>query len=264
MFMTSLCKIYYQFFLAEGFLLGIGIAFLFCPAMATVPLYFKVNRGLALGIVVSGSSLGGVIWPVALKRLLVEIGFGWTVRVAGFMMLALTGFACLTVRPPESSPEDGSSHIRSMDISVVKDPTLMLISGSLFFIYMGLFSPFFYVTPYTVSLGLDPNMAFYMISILNAASLFGRVLPGILADWYGPLNVFNFAAASSFIIVFCWIKATSIPGIIIFSLTYGFFSGAVVSLMGVCAIQSIQPAHYGAAIGFAMSIMSIGYFSLCH
>jgi predicted MFS family arabinose efflux permease len=255
---------YYQFFLAEGFLLGIGIAFLFCPAMATVPLYFKVNRGLALGIVVSGSSLGGVIWPVALKRLLVEIGFGWTVRVAGFMMLALTGFACLTVRPPVSSPGDGSSHVRSMDISVVKDPTLILISGSLFFIYMGLFSPFFYVTPYTVSLGLDSNMAFYMISILNAASLFGRVLPGILADWCGPLNVFNFAAASSFIIVFCWIKATSISGIIIFSLTYGFFSGAVVSLMGVCAIQSIQPAHYGAAIGFAMSILSIGYFSLYH
>lgn len=258
MFMTSLCKVYYQFFLAEGFLLGVGIAFLFCPAMATVPLYFKSNRGLALGIVVSGSSLGGVIWPIALKRLLVEIGFSWTIRIAGFMMLALTVLACLTVRPPVNSSGNGSLHVRSMDISVVKDPTLVLISGSLFFIYMGLFSPFFYVTSYTVSLSQDSNMAFYMISILNAASLFGRVLPGILADWYGPLNIFNFAAASSFIIVFCWTKATSITGIVLFSLAYGFFSGAVVSLMSVCAIQSVRPAHYGAAIGFAMSILSVG------
>jgi predicted MFS family arabinose efflux permease len=258
MFMTSLCKAYYQFFLAEGFLLGVGIAFLFCPAMAAVPLYFKVNRGLALGIVVSGSSLGGVIWPIALKRLLVEVGFGWTVRIAGFMMLALTGLACITIRPPVDAARSSSPQRRSMDISVVKNPNLILISVSLFFIYTGLFSPFFYVTPYTVSLGLDANMAFYMISILNAASLFGRVLPGIFADWYGPLNIFNFASAFSFIIVFCWVKATSIAGIVVFSLAYGFSSGAVVSLVGVCAIQSVQPAQYGTAIGFAMSILSIG------
>lgn len=79
MFMTSLCKVYYQFLLAEGFLLGISIAFLFCPAMATIPLYFKANRGFALGIAVSGSSLGGIIWPIALKCLLVEVGLaGWS------------------------------------------------------------------------------------------------------------------------------------------------------------------------------------------
>jgi predicted MFS family arabinose efflux permease len=260
MFMTSLCNEYYQFFLVEGFLLGIGIALLFCPAMATVPLHFKANRGLALGIVVSGSSLGGVIWPIALKGLLVEVGFGWTVRIAGFMMLALTGLACLTIRPPVNSAESSSQQPqrRSIEVSVFKNPTLILMSVSLSFIFMGLFSPFFYVTPYTVSLGLDVNMAFYMISILNAASLFGRILPGILADWYGPVNIFNCATACSFIIIFCWTRATSIAGIAVFSLTYGFFSGAVVSLMGVCAIQSAAPAQYGSAIGFAMSILSIG------
>jgi len=260
MFMTSLCKEYYQFFLAEGFLLGVGIAFLFCPAMATVPLHFKVNRGLALGIVVSGSSLGGVIWPIALKKLLAEVGFAWTVRIAGFMMLALTGLACLTIRTPVNPATSSSSQPqrRLIDTSLFKKPTLILMSVSLAFIYMGLFSPFFYVTPYTVSLGLDANIAFYMISILNAASLFGRILPGILADWYGPVNIFNFATASSFIIIFCWTKATSIAGIAVFSLAYGFFSGAVVSLMGACAIQSVEPAQYGAAIGFAMSALSIG------
>lgn len=132
------------------------------------------------------------------------------------------------------------------------------MSVSLCFIYVGLFSPLFYVTPYTVSLGLDPNMAFYMISILNAASLFGRILPGILADWYGTLNMFILATASSFIIIFCWTKATSIAGVVVFSFAYGFSSGTVVSLMGACAIRSVEPAQYGAAMGFAMSILSIG------
>jgi predicted MFS family arabinose efflux permease len=260
MLMTSLCKAYYQFFLTEDFLLGVGIAFLFCPAMASVPLHFKANHSPGLGIFVSGSSLGGVIWPIALKRLLAEMSFGWTVRIAGFMMLVLTALACLTIRPPvnftrSSSPQPQR---RSMEISVFRNPTLMLMSVSLSFIYLGLFSPFFYVTPYTVSLGLNANMAFYMICILNAASLFGRILIGILADWYGLLNMFNFATASSFTIVFCWTKAISITGIVVFSLAYGFFSGAVVSLMGACAIQSVEPAQYGAAIGFAMSILSIG------
>lgn len=169
------------------------------------------------------------------------------------------GLACLTIRPPVNSARRSSPQRRSMEVSVFKNPTLILMSLSLSFIYMGLFTPFFYVTPYTVSLGLGANMAFYMISILNAASLFGHILPGILADWYGSLNMFNSAAALSFIIIFRWTKATSIAGIAVFSLAYGFFSSSVVSLMSACAIQRVEPAQNGAAIGFAMSILSIGY-----
>ena len=77
--MASLCTEYYQSFLAQGLLLGSSMSFLFTPALATVSRFFARHRGLALGITVSGSFIGGVIWPIMLDRLLNDHGvsFGW-------------------------------------------------------------------------------------------------------------------------------------------------------------------------------------------
>ena len=257
MFITSLCTQYYQFFLAQGFLFGVGITFLFCPSWATVPLYFKKNRGLVLGIVVSGSSLGSVIWPIALQRLLVDVGFGWTVRITAFIMLVLSVFGALTIRPPAARADNPILQRRKVDLTIAKDPNLLLTSASLFFIYLGLFSPFFYITSYTVSLGLGANMAFYMISIINAASLFGRILPGIGADHYGVFNTFILAAGTSAIVLFCWVKATSIAAIVVYSIAYGFSSGAIISRMGACITFGVEPMQYETAIRFTMSVLSI-------
>lgn len=64
----------------------------------------------------------------------------------------------------------------------------------------------FYIQLYAVLHGVSPNLAFYLvgrtynqsantdrtscqkIAVLNAASLFGRVLSGVLADRYSPFN----------------------------------------------------------------------------
>jgi MFS family permease len=73
------CKEYYQFFLAQGLLLGVGYAFLVCPALAVISQHFTKNRGLATGFTIAGSSLGGVIWPIMADQLLTHDGvsFGW-------------------------------------------------------------------------------------------------------------------------------------------------------------------------------------------
>jgi MFS family permease len=221
-FMTSLCTQYYQFILAQGVLLGIGMSFLFVPTISTVAQHFKTNRAFALGIAVSGSSIGGVIWPIALHRLFNEVNFGWTLRIVGFIMLPLLGSACLFVR----LPMEGNGHQKpKADSSFLGNPKLILLAIGLFFIYLGLFSPLYYITSYTVSFGLDANMAFYMVSIANSASLFGRILPGLLADRYGVFNIMVLAALISGLVCLCWIKATSIAGIIMLSIAYGFSSG---------------------------------------
>lgn len=72
-------------------------------------------------------------------------------------------------------------------------------------------------------------MAFYLISILNAASLFGRVLPGFVADKYGHFNVCALALFTSALTAFCWTAVHSLGGLIIFSMAYGFTSGVGLS-----------------------------------
>ena len=43
---------------------------------------------MALGIVTSGNSVGGIVYPVVVRQLLPKVGFGWTVRVLGFINIA--------------------------------------------------------------------------------------------------------------------------------------------------------------------------------
>lgn len=254
----SLCTEYYQFFLTQGFLLGVGISLMILPAFATIPQYFVARRGLALGLTVSGSSLGGVIWPIALRNLFQAVGFGWGVRIVAFIMLPLLAIACLTIKLPAEPQGSGVKGKRGKpNMGIVRHPVLILLAGGLFFIYLGLFSPFFYITSWTVSLGLNADMGFYMVSIINAASLFGRVLPGFWADKIGPLNIMILCTLFSGIICMCWTEATTMVGIVFVSLAYGFASGAVIGLQGVCAAQVVKKEEYGVAMGFVMTCLSL-------
>lgn len=58
MMMTSLCKTYWQFVLAQGLTVGIGFGCLFLPSVAIVSQYFTIKKSLAFGIVSAGGSIG--------------------------------------------------------------------------------------------------------------------------------------------------------------------------------------------------------------
>ncbi len=93
--LTSFCKEYYQFFLAQAVLGGICLGLLFNIALVILSHYFSRRQGLATGIVMAGAALGGVIFPVALDQLLNRVGldFGWSVRVCALIILVLLALA---------------------------------------------------------------------------------------------------------------------------------------------------------------------------
>lgn len=232
--MTSLCSEFYQVFLAQSFLLGISVAFLYCPAMATVSRYFHKNKGLTVGITVGGSSLGGVIWPIVLNELLNTHGvsFGWTIRAIGFIMVPLLILAMVTVVSPPQTEQHSGAIVQEIDkkrpkrdLSIAKDPTFIILCAGLAISVLGMYSPMFYITTYARSLGHPIDISFYLVSVINGSSLFGRILPGLLADRYGHFNLCAVAGLASGITSLCWTTAKSIPGLVVWCLVYGFTSG---------------------------------------
>lgn len=221
---------------AQGLLLGLGMSFIAIPASGICPRYFKRNRGLATGITVAGSSVEGVVWPIALNKMLPGgLSFDWTIRIVGFIMIPLHVIVVLTVRTPlqqAQGVEDGKASYdgrlekkMKIDRTGIKKPPFILLCAGLFVANLGFFTPFFYISTYAVHLGMSQKLAFYLVSVLNGASTFGRILPGFIADRLGRFNILTICALFGGIIAFCWTTATSVAGVIVWTAAYGFASG---------------------------------------
>ncbi|TGO82216.1 hypothetical protein BPOR_0887g00020 [Botrytis porri] len=250
--MTSLCKEYYQFMLAQGILGGIATGMTMAPGMTAVGQYFNKKRGAAMGISVAGSSVGGVIFPIALAKMFAnpKLGFGWSVRIIGFIMLAVLGISCTTLRA-RLPPRKKSFFLPA----AFKELPYITLLVSAFLMMLGVFIPIFYLPSYAVQYGMSTELASYLISILNGASFFGRVIPGILADKVGRLNMLCAVGVSTGILVFCWQSITSSASIIVFAAIYGFCSGAIVSLVTLClAMVPKNPQNIGTYMGMGMFV----------
>lgn len=96
--MTSLAHEYYQIFLAQGLLFGIGVGGLFSAGILCVGQWFVRRRGLATGIASTGSSVGGVICPIFMDRVMETKGFAGATRYVALLMGVLLVAACILTR----------------------------------------------------------------------------------------------------------------------------------------------------------------------
>lgn len=149
-----------------------------------------------------------------------------------------------------------------LQLSAFKELPYTLFTLGEFLGFMGLYIPFFYIQTYAIEAPgtqLDENLAFYLLVILNAASIFGRVIPNFLADKTGPLNMLVPCAAISSLLAFCWIAISSKAGLIVFCILYGFFSGTFVSLPPTTVV-SLSPSLgvVGTRMGMSFAFAGLG------
>lgn len=254
--MLSLCHEFWQCVLAQGFCIGIGAGSLFVPAIAILPTYFRKNLGLAIGIAASGSSTGGIIYPIVLYRLIQTAGFGWSTRALGFIALATLILPVLIMKPRFTPPKARSL----FDPTAFTDvPYIVFVIGCTMG-FVGLYVALFFISFYGVAAGItSEEMAFYLVPILNAASVFGRTLPNWLSDKIGPLNVIIPGAFICAILVFCLIPVHNLGGIVVVTLFVGFFTGIFIALPSVIfVVLTADKSRVGTRIGMGFAIFSIG------
>lgn len=255
--MTSLCREYWQLMLAQGICIGIGSGQLFIVATAILPQWFSTKRSTAMGWAGTGSGLGGIIYPIVFHRLINQIGFGWSVRVIGFLVLATClislSLTKMRIRPPPRK--------KIVDFSGFKELPYVLFALVSFFGSAGLYIPFFYITEYSRAKvdGISPELAFYMLPIMGVGSTLGRLFPAMVADKMGNLNVLAICTAIAAVLAFSWIAVESVGGIIVWSILYGFFSGTFVSLQ-VPTVAEItkDPRTLGGRAGMNNLCTSVG------
>lgn len=255
--MLSLCTEYWQVLLAQAICIGLGCGCLFVPSVAILSTYFSSKIGTAVGLAASGSSLGGVIYPIVLNKLVMQIGFPWAVRVVGFMILGtmMIPNLCMKVRVLPAQQRS------LLDLPAFKKPSYSFMVLGFFIGFMGLYMPFFYGQLYAIERRItDENLAFYLLAIMNSASVFGRIVPNYIADRLGPFNVIIPCTIVSCVLCYCFIAVDSAAGIIVLMAFYGFFSGTFVSLPPTIMVHLSLDARdkIGTRMGQSFAIVGVG------
>lgn len=229
MFMTSLCTRYYQVLLAQGVCVGLGCAVLFLPSAAILSQWFARRRALALGVQSVGSPIAGIVLPIIFGRLEPVIGFGWTTRVIAFILLGLSipPIVFLKPRVPRSAQRRAF-----FDSTFFQDLPILLFTAAAFFSFIGVYVPFFYLQLYSISFRLSSDeFSPYFVTLLNAGSIFGRLIPNYLAVYVESTTVLICMLVASAALALAWLGISTFGGLVAFALLYGAFSGGVVSML---------------------------------
>lgn len=240
--------------LSQGLLFGLGSSLVFTPAVAAPSHWFAKRRALATSIGMTGSGIGGVIWPILINKMIDAIGFGWAIRTCGFIVFLLLTCATLLIRRrlPRRKFQP-LTHIwhQFSDLSFTLLTVGVSVGG------LGMFTPFFYLTTNARRLGAASTLAASMISILNAGSTFGRLF-AFVGDIAGHVNMMVLGTSTVAVLLFAmWVTANSVHVLIAFSVLYGVAAGFVISLCPSAIAHISPPTEIGARVGLMYATVAI-------
>ncbi|CAE6362982.1 unnamed protein product [Rhizoctonia solani] len=254
-FLAAECHEYWQFLLCQGVAIGLASGFLFGPTIAVVSHWFRARRGLALGVLASGSSIGGTVIPIAVRKLIPMVGFKWAMRIIGFILLFILSIAIMTLRR-RLPPKKVSGGLLNLKAFLHIPYTIYVLASVVSF--LGLYTVLTYLEVYGTEIGLPEDFAFYMIPIANAASLFGRVGSGVVSDHIGPVNTLIPSTLVAGVCTYAWPFARNKGSLIVLACIYGAACGVFVGMLATPVAKMGGMDDVGRRTGMLMTVIAAG------
>ncbi|TVY13098.1 Aspyridones efflux protein apdF, partial [Lachnellula arida] len=276
--LLSICTEYWQVWLCQGLGLGVAAGCIWQPSISIVSQYFERRRSLVMGTVICGSSLGGVVFPMIVNNVFEKVGFGWGVRINGFIMLFLLIIANLTMHPrlatrslsgrllvkrevlkPDLVRVDTDHTTTPQTIHKINykhffDASFCITTLGCFFIQLGTGMPYAYITAFATTQGnISPGLQFYLLPITFAGSFLGSPFWAGLADRLGVFNIVISTTLVSAGLQAAILGAKTDGPAVVISLLYGFMAAGFQSMNGpIYAVLSDTVLEIGhrMAIGF--------------
>ena len=224
---------FYQIFLSQGILSGLGMSLLLVPSTAIVPTYFAVHRSLAVGISNTGAAFGGIVYPILTRELLNHIGFSWAMRSIALIVLVTTVLGALLLAQHHNQTLQPAKRTL-YEFRCLRELRYAIFVLGVALCFAGIYIPYFYQTQFSLH-GIRP---YHLLSILNAGGLAGRIIPTFLADKItsGPILIQSLAAITCGALAAGWSYLNaSIAGLVAWAVAYGFFSGSLICLIPAAA-----------------------------
>lgn len=193
-----------------------------------------------------------------IRYLIPLIGFKYTSLSLTLVIFITLGVSNIVMRPART-PRPKRAFF---DFSALTDVPYVLFVLGCVFTFLGLYTTFFYVATYAVETGImTQSIATYLVTVLNGASVFGRILPNVpsITLHLGPLNMMVVSVFSLSLLVLCLNAGPDSAGLWALVSLYGFFTGAFFSLQPtIMARLTEDTSRLGTRMGMASTCMSFG------
>ena len=248
-------------FLPENLFLYLAAISLLCLAGAgtspvvytrLVAAHFKVHRGLALGLLLSGTGVAAALAPAFFTPFVAA--HGWR---AGYRLLAVVSIAAMPVvlvglgRDSGSTPGAGSRHAempRTRFATLFRDGRFRLMLLSFFGLALGIGGLIVHFVPMLLDGGMDAAMAGRTAGLIGIALIFGRIGAGALIDRvHAPFVASAMLTAAAIGCVLLAIGGTHLAGVA--AILIGLAMGAEVDLIGFLVARYMGLTAYGSAYG---------------
>ncbi|TDZ37130.1 MFS transporter asaE [Colletotrichum spinosum] len=225
---------------SQGVLYAVGGAVAYCPCILYIDQWFVRRKGLAYGIMWSGTGLAGVVLPLLMEHLLGTLGFRATLRLWSGLLFALTAPLAYFVKP--RLPAGHHHHHQSgspAPLHARPFSNLRFVLGRPFALHqaanvveaLGFFLPGIYLPSYAQrALHASAFPSALTILLVNVASVFGCVAMGCLVDRFSPSSCLAVASAGAALAtLLIWGFSSNLAVLYLFCVVYGLFAGAYTS-----------------------------------
>ena len=256
---TSFAQSMATVYLTYGVGIGVGIALVYSPSIASVQPWFTGRRGLAAGIASSGIGAGTLVLPLLAAGAIAWLQWRDALRVLALLVLVIgVGAAMLLRRAPlaagavAGAPSGATLRQALHDRSFWWLYLVTLACGPVMFI------PFAHVSAAARDIGIDEARAVALVGMIGIGSLVGRFAIGSLADRLGRSRTLVLMLASMGASYLLWYLAGGYAALALFALWFGLSYGGIVSMLpamcmdmfGARAVSGIIGSLYsGAALG---------------
>ena len=258
----------WHFSVSLGVLCGLfGMAGTFAPVASDISHWFTARRGLAVGIVISGTYVAGAVWPPVLQHFIDTYGWRATFHGLGNLtLLTMLPLSFVLYRPASIDHEDGvaaggrASRRRSLGFSTRSLQGLLCLAGVGCCAAMAM--PQVHIVPLVIDLGFDARDGARMLAIMLGCGIVSRLVSGWISDRIGGLTALLVGSALQGVVIFGFLFAHGLTSLYVLAVAFGLSQGGIVPSYTIIVRYLFPAGEAGWRIGttmlFTVSGMALG------
>lgn len=271
--LTSLISSLWQLYLIWGILIGIGSVLCLLPVMAIVPRWFTKKRGIAMGFVMAGMGIGGVISPLLTQWLISARDWRYAFIILGLItIIIIIPIAQFMRHSPQriglkpygedeiiEDKQSPSSAVEGLSLShAVRTSRFWLwglIQAGLFFC-IGAIGV--HIIPHATDLGIPEIMAASILSISAGVGIFGRLFIGYVSDRVGSRLTLSVCLSLATLGLIWLLFAQEIWMFYLYAVIQGLSFASVVTLLPILTAELFGVKSLGVTMGALIFVGIIG------